>query len=86
MPTSKFWDALIQMQLALERLSNMNSDTCSAPVDNFSHEIDVVKFPQVHTEALQETRLCFCAKYCAYSHFSWLPGCLEFEETEIHKT
>ena len=61
---------------------------CSAPEANFNHEIDVLKFPQVHIEAVPETKLCFPAKYCAYSHFWWVPGYLQFEmeKNEIHKT
>lgn len=60
----------------------------SAPEANFNRDIDVLKFPQVHVEAVQETKLCVPAKYCAYSHFWWVPGCLQFEteETKIYKT
>lgn len=47
----------------------MNSDMHSVPEVNFNHDINALKFPQVHVEAVQETKLRVPAKYCAYSHF-----------------
>lgn len=46
----------------------MSTDMCSVPGANFNRETDVWKFAQDHVEAAQETKLCFSAKYCAYSH------------------
>lgn len=42
----------------------------------------------LHAEAAQETKLCFPAKYCAYSRLWLVLGYLQFEteESEIFKT
>lgn len=66
----------------------MSTDIGSAPGANFSNETDIWKFPQDYVEAAQETKLCFPAEYCAYSHLWLVLSYLQFEteEIEIHKT
>lgn len=63
----------------------MNSDMCLAPESDFNNETDGPAEILVHVEPLS-TGLCFPA-YCAYSHFWWVLGYLQFEteETEICK-